>query len=271
MRLKMLLSAGLLAAAVCVAQPARGGDTIRLNVPASVDAPTLSLDGKGPDADTVDVGGRGGFHGGGFHGGGFHGGGFHGGGFHHVGFHGGSFHHVGFHGFHGGFVHHGFYGRGFYGYGRSFYGYGRGFYGYWWPGYYSAYYYPTSLYYYGGYCAPTTYVVPISAQVGAPSLDLNTVPMQRVPETLGQPLDRRDPTYPYDGGPRQPVPLPGGLEPNQPSPPLEGRIGAASVQQTSTATAARYTYPAYGESLRGTSLATPTVNLKGDSTARLPR
>jgi hypothetical protein len=86
--------------------------------------------------------------------------------------------------------------------------------------------------------------VPITTTVVSPSIEVNPVPMQRVPETLGMPLQRTDPTYPYDGGPRQPVPLPGNLEPTQPQLPVEGRIISAPTQQTSGVSTARYTYPA---------------------------
>src|SRR5579884_1895477 len=204
MRAKHLLTAGLLVAAAGLVPAVRGDDTIRLNIPAAVDAPTLRLDGKGVDADTVDVRGyyRGGFRGGYI-------------GHAHYAYRGHYW--GGYRGYYAGY-------RGFYGYGyRGFYGYPyyagyRGFYGCYAPSYYS---YP-SVYYVSDCCAPTYYYLPISSTVttsaatvpltGRPAVVPPMAPVTPAAEQLGPPAERRDPTYPYDGGPTLPVPMPGGVE-----------------------------------------------------------
>jgi len=249
------------------------------------DVPKMKLGDASTDADTLLV--RGGSHGGGSHGGGFHSGGFHSGGFHNggfhssgfrnVGFHNGGFHNSGFHngfhssfhrGFHNGFhssFHHGFH-RGF---SRSFFFngfwpfYGYGYRNFYYPGYYSGYGYgyspyydyAPSVYYYSPLCSypaslTTTYsgyspVMPLAPQDGGPVPGGGPVPR---PGTV------EDGTYPYDGGPASPVPMPRAdpvpsREPARPAPKPEGRIVSLPAPKT------QFAYPAYGEKTAPTSFA----------------
>jgi hypothetical protein len=241
----------------------RAGDTIRLDLP-SKDAPTMTLLDDGQGADTVEARGRGfggGFHGG-FHGGGFHGGGFHGGGFRggfHSGFRGG-FHGVGFR---GGFVgSRRFVGFGRFGFARGFYGgFGRGYWGGYWPYYGGGYsgYYPCyagyGSYYPGGYC-PGVYYYPcvngtsVTYSTLAPlGLGVQVSPGAGQPLVPDAPVPGEDGTYPYDGGPQNPLPAPRTMpraDPTTAPPalPLEGR--AVSLPRTTS----KYSYPAYGEKPR---------------------
>jgi hypothetical protein len=242
--LRKWFAAGALAAAgvLALASGARAGDVQTLKL--TDKTPTLSLVGDRDDADTVDVRGHGGFHGGGFHNS------FHGGGFHNS-FHGGF--NRGFYGFNRGFY--GF-NRGFYGGYRGFYGGYRGFYGgYYNPYYYSSYYYAPPVYYYS---APSYYVDPCYSLGGsyAPTVSLTIDRAPIVGRTIIEtdpttpappPLPRADDNYPYDGGPRQPVPMPKA----DPAPiatppvtaPLEGRAVSLPLKLP------KLPYPAYGESI----------------------
>jgi hypothetical protein len=222
--------------------------------------------------------GGGGFHssgghgGGGFHSSGFNSG-FHSSGFHN-GFHDGGFHngfHDGFHhGFHDGFhhsfhdgFHHGFHHRFdfddrfrfnpfFFGFGSPFWGgyypyYGGGYY----PGYnsYSSYYDP-----YYAYSYPTTVYAPaVNYQIIDPST--TTMPYSDGVSDGPPPRTRPrgpgytpspDGTYPYDGGPRNPVPMPKEATdptatPPSSSVPQEGRTVSRTVAKS------KYTFAAYGE------------------------
>jgi len=226
------------------------------------DAPAVKLGEAGQDADTelVRSARGGGFHGGGFHSGGFHHGGFHSG-FHHGGFHNG-FHHGGFHngfrhvGFHNGFnrgFNRSFYSFGyrpyFYGY-RNFYypryyGYGYGGYGYGGYGYYSPYYYTPSYYYYSPLCS---YPISITTSTLNGSLGSYSPVMPLAPENgtpAPPPGGGGDGTFPYDGGPTNPVPMPKAdpvpsRDPVRPAPKPEGRI-------VSLPGSTQFAYPAYGE------------------------
>jgi hypothetical protein len=251
-------------------------DTVRLGGPSAVQG----------NAETEWV--RGGGRGGGGHGGhgGFHGGhgGFHGG---HGGWHGG---YGGYYG--GGFYGYG-YGRGYYGgYYRPYY-YANYFRPYYYPGLYYAYapYYYSSGYdypatYYDSYdtgVAPTTPYYYPTAQSYYPRGEVLAAPpatTQRVqsyypirgevlaapPATTQKfqvPLPQRatpkmppagDGTFPYDGGPRSPIPMP--VAPDRNVIPIDGKLvslptGSVSVPIThvpvSTATTPRVAYPAYGD------------------------
>jgi len=263
-----LTTAGLLAAGAS----ARAGDTYRLGLDRG-DTPTITLGGAGAlDADTYEVGRGGGGHGGGGHGGGgYHGGGYHGGGYH-AAYRGGGY---GYGGGGYGYGRGGYgYGRGGYGYGRGGYGYGRGWYGYgrgWygnrgWYGYgpyygswygsgpyygnwsYSSYWpyysYPSSAYYGGYYGYPSSAVV-------VPSVNLNVAPtLQSQPlpdgalETAPPPaLAPADGTFPYDGGPRNPPPMPK-ADPAPTGAPATIPLSGRAVSLPGKAT---YTYAAYGE------------------------
>ena len=230
----------------------QAGDTIKLSLPASKDVPALKLGEIGLDADTIDAGYRG--HGGHYHGG-YHGGyrgGYHGG--YHVG------HYGGYRGYYGGY-------RGYYGGYRGFYGGYRGYYGaYYRPYFYGAGYYGYSPYYYSSsyyYTSPSVYYYssPIYCPIGMETT--TTLESQRVmppadalnyaPQTQTLPLPRDAGTYPYDGGPRAPVPMPridnpGDAPPARLSPiptvPLDGRPVSLPAPK---ATPVKYTFPAYGE------------------------
>jgi len=188
-------------------------------------------------------------HGGGGHGGGGHGGGgFHssGGGFHSSGFHSGGWSHSS--GFHSGF-HNGFRSN------RFFFGFG---FPYYYP-YYSSYYYPSYYYpydygysqpYYDYSYSPVTLYTPrtnyriISQPTGVmPYADSSS--LQTQPGGAGY-TPSPDGTYPYNGGPRSPVPMPKEAPPPSAAPPassapLEGTTVSRVVAKS------KYTYLAYGE------------------------
>jgi hypothetical protein len=259
-------SAAVAAAGLLAAGPlARAADDTHLLRLDKSGAPTVTLGDDDRDADTVLIG-HGGGHGGGGHGG-FHGGhaSFHGGhaSFNHASFHGGhaSFNHASFHsGFH---THYG-YGRGWYGYGRGWYGYGRGWYGYpywygyrpyyrWWGAGYWPYYaysspyyysYPSTVYYGGYYDYPsTTVVVPSASLSTSPYLQGTPAPAQAIETAPPPAVVPADGTFPYDGGPRNPPPMPR-AEPAPPGAPatfpLNGNVVSAPAKTT-------YRYLAYGE------------------------
>jgi len=239
---------------------------LRLDQSAALELAGASLD---DDADLFDVGykGYGGYRGFKGYGGGYHG---------FKGYYGG---------YRGHYAHYGNYGH--YGY-RSYYrpyynfsfAFGRPFYGY------SSYYYPRYSYaynyyrpyYYSGYSSYynggdySSYYCPISVKTGGFSLQLGTYPQgslnyEPAPNYLPQPRtiqtmppadappsrapegytpDNR--TYPYDGGPSYPVPMPTPmptLEPSnlRPTVPLEGR----PVSLPATTKSTKFAYPAYGE------------------------
>lgn len=152
--------------------------------------------------------------------------------------------------------------RPYWGY-RPYYAYGYRPYAYW-PRYYSSYYAPSYYYY-----PPTTscYVEPIS-------IDPQTAPTGVVlgsssyaqPPVIARPANspilrlpppaRDDGTYPYDGGPVRPMPMPGPdeaapMQQKRPTVPLDGKLVSLPSQRTST-----YTYEAYGETSPPPSVAT---------------
>jgi hypothetical protein len=286
-----------LAAGLALTSSARADDdVIRLAQTRSSSDDTWTLGGTRADleADTIATG-RGGFHGGGFHGSGFHGGGFrggfHGGGFRgfHTGFRG---FHTGFRGFHTGFrgFHRGFYG-GFYRpwfYGASYYwpyyssyywpsyyaGYGSGFGGYGgygYGGYYSPYY---GGYGYGGYCGISdnggadTYAICSRRSVGvyyyssAPQVYQYQYPRYQQPSVQPQApqlMPRADETFPYDGGPKTPIPMPQeSLQPEDARPtvipysklaPGEKLVSLQPKEKSPSQEkkTGKWNYPAYGE------------------------
>jgi hypothetical protein len=232
------LTAHLLAVVAVVAWggPSRGGDTIRLA--GDADAPTQNLVDDGSGADTIPTWYRGfgwGYRGYGW--GGYRGFGY--GGFYRPYF--------GWGGFYRPYYGLGFY-RPFYGLGlyRPYYGFSLG-YGFGYSGFY-----PGFGFGYGGLFGPW-------CAGGSASVYSLNIPMA----TLGTPLDGAPPggpdpapkqrpseegTFPYDGGPANPVPNPKETTrpstPPQRSVPLEGR--AVSLPRS----AAKWTYPAYGETAR---------------------
>jgi hypothetical protein len=263
-----LATAGMLALAL----PARAGDTYRLSIPGrTADAPTLGLVDDGKGADTVSIRGGHGGHGGG-HGGGGHGGG-------HGGFHGFRDFDRGFHGsrdFDRGF--HGFrdFDRGFHGF-RGYYG-GFGFYPSYYSSYYQPYYYSTpSLY----YSAPAYSVDPClysSVGVSTPALGLsvNVAPTtrRRIVELVAAPaaVQIDDQTFPYDGGPRIPAPMPN-ADPTPGAPLPLGPVDEHPISLPAKVVS-RLVYPAYGEQ---TTLPTaPRVSdrgvlVKGDPARKLTK
>jgi hypothetical protein len=147
----------------------------------------------------------------------------------------------------------------FYGYGyRPYYAYASS-YGY--APYASAYYAP-SYYYVPSYSAPvySDYLNPCTAEepampnavvLGSSSYTRGPIfpTPPRAPAMIQRPTvraDSNDGTYPYDGGPSQPMPLPGqdgapALDKKRPTVPLDGTLVSIPSRP------ARSTFPAYGE------------------------
>lgn len=220
---------------------ARADGTLKLvlsNVPAPAtssgisgggEAMTLQLNG---DADTVPVWGHRGYWGGGYR-----------------GYWGG-----GYRGYWGGYGGYGGYG-GWGGYYPRYYSYG-GYYPRYYGGYYGGFYPGYSNYYprYYGYYPSFYWGCSIDGGVGAAGevTVLNGTPATTIPSNpqpySSQPVVPQQPstgTYPYNGGPTNPVPAPG-AEPRptntpQPTVPLEGRVVSLPSKP------AKYVYPAYGE------------------------
>ena len=254
------------------------GDLMRLGGTGDAKVSTLGFDGNADLLLTRGYGGHGGHgHGGYGHGGYGHGGYGHGGYGHG---HGGYGHYARYGGYgYGGYGHYARYGGyGYNGYGRGYYnGYGHGYYrpyyasyfrpyyyasyfrpyfygaySSYYPSYYAPYYYYPYPYYYG-YSSP--YVV-ISAGAGvgaeAPMYTL-PAPTPVMPDAGGMPPANGADTYPYDGGSKTPLPIPGTV-PSGPMPPApmskpEPRptVPAQGRFVSLPATATPYTFAAYGE------------------------
>jgi hypothetical protein len=254
------IAAGALATAgmLALALPVRAGDTQRLSMPSrTAGAPTVGLVDDLKSADTVKVRGYGGYRGGygGYHGGygGYRGG--------YGGYHGYS------HGYYGGYRGYGRSYYGGYGYGRGYYGgyrgYGRSYYGgygyypsFAYSGYYQPYYYSTPSVYYDS--TPSYYFDPYlcpSAGLSGRVLSLNitTTPTirRRIVEVVAAPtpgpapVQSDDQTFPYDGGPRIPAPMPK-AEPTPDARPAAPPVDDHSVSLPAKV-ASRLVYPAYGE------------------------
>jgi hypothetical protein len=265
--MRMTLAAGLLALAACIPAAQAADDDLRLKLPATPDddasVRTLGANNDDLDAETLEMRYYGGYRGGyGGYRGGY--GGYRG----FVGYRGGYGYggYRGFYGYRGGYYggYRGFYGgyRGLYaGYGGYGYGgYGYGGYGGYYPSYYSSYYsypiysYPVYSYYYSPCAtviasAPTTTldyrVVPSTPTPADPTLTEPTTPSLKT--TPAPPMPRVDGTYPYNGGPGTPVPMPrGGDEamtlPRVPTPILDRVVSLKDEPMTG-----KYVYPAYGE------------------------
>jgi hypothetical protein len=243
------LTAGL-AAVVGVlawAGPSRAGDIIRLN---GVDnAPTNNLldDGRGADTIRTWYRGWGGYRGFGW--GGYRGFGY--GGFYRP-------YVVGYGGFYRPYYGLGFY-RPYYGFGL---GYGIGFglgYGGFYPGYGVGY---------GGFFGPCAGATANVYTLNIPMATLGT-PLPGAAQPRATDLAPVQPpangTFPYDGGPQNPVPNPKqtsrpSTTPQQRDVPLEGR--SVSLPKA----APKWTYPAYGETARRTTPAADRTYLtRGDS------
>lgn len=232
------------------------------------DRDTVQLAGGPGGSTTMTLGGRGtaaqaatedtelarGYHGGG-HYGGYHGG--------HYGWGGG---YGGYRGYYGGYRggyysgYRGYYGGGYYrpyyaSYYRPYYGYGGGYYGggLGYGGFYTNYYnsyYPS---YYGGGCGVYLGISGGSAVAGVPTVVPGTNFARPVDtQPMAQPVPPGgDGTFPYDGGPANPVPLPKidpqAIPPANPSAtatdlPVSGKAKSPFVPATTP-----YKYKAYGE------------------------
>jgi hypothetical protein len=234
----VVITAAIALAAVAWVSPVRAEETIRLGLNGS--APTLTLGGDN-DADVIDVAWRGGYRGG------YYGG--------YRGYYGG---YRGYYGGYGGYRsyypryyggYRSYYPR-YYGYNSYYPRYYGGYYGSYNPSYYGGYYgsysYPSYYGYSSYYTQPYVYFG-ISGD-GDCGSNIVTLPLQsgtagqQVPNT--RPPATKDGTFPYDGGPDRPVPMPkvepeGTQLPKQ-SVPLEGR-------PVSFPSKPKYVYPAYGE------------------------
>jgi hypothetical protein len=250
---------------------ARADDTVRLGGPTAVVAIN--------DSDTVLARYYGGFHGGyRGHWGGYRGyyGGYRG----YSGYRGwgyGGYRGWGYGGYYRPYYYGGFYRPYYYGGYSSYYPY---YYGYS-PYYYGVY---SAPYYYGGYSAPyygisygnytnPYYGIGAGVQLGTSDPSL---PSPSNPYVLPAPRATTPQTFPYDGGPANPVPLPGDAGPTSGPPPLpsagamlvsqsKGIQGEAGVgfdadtirlslnvpaAQPNSNSTTRYSYPAYGEARR---------------------
>jgi len=257
----LLLAAGLFVPALS----ARPGDTFRLDLPGP--DRTANAAPAGPDQNDKDlytVGYRG-VHGGfyGYRGGyvGYRG--------YYAGYRGG---YAGYRGSYGGY--HG----GYHGYHGHYAGY-RGYYGYAYPRYYGGYYgYPYARAYYG---APSVYYYPplvadpcvlsgsITTLAPAITLRINPAPavQGRIIQTPGAPLPPpmtpapgpgpAAGTYPYDGGPLDPVPMPKLDEApmDAPTPIIRPDPRVVSAVIAVSEGKGKWAYPAYGEAPRRTSFA----------------
>jgi len=244
--MRLALGLAALAAIGFVAGSATAADTIRLSLPGSTTAPTVNLKATADDlaADTLDARyGYGGYRGYG------HGG--------YRGFGYGGYRGFGYGGYRGyGYGYRGF-GYGYRGYGYGYRGYYGGYRGYYRP-YYSSYYPSYSSYSYYptySYCYPmasSTIVTPVQPLViqsttsnyaqPAPSVMLPADEPSLLPSTPG------NGTYPYNGGPRTPVPMPQADESATSYPRLTKPALVEDLVVTLPGkSTGKWTYPAYGE------------------------
>lgn len=173
--------------------------------------------------------------------------------------------------------------RGFYGgYRPAFYGYSFSYYRPYYPRFYS---YPTFSfgysYYQPYYYAPPVYYYPracyypisltINSQVGGSVLGTTPAPYglrpgsEVMPPALPQNGNGGNGTFPYDGGPRSPVPMPK-ADPGPLSVPLEGRAVSLPAKPT------KFAYPAYGEQPGKSSFAEDRATVsKTESTKKASR
>jgi len=160
------------------------------------------------------------------------------------------------------FYHGGYYGGGYGGYGGYYGGYHRPYYASFYRPYYSFGYRP---YYYSSYYAPYVYsqpyyVYPVYSysyfdpcagdeRVMPEATTLETTDyaarIQRAAPVV-QPRTNGEPTGRYDGGPLNPVPLPGAA-PTRTAPAEPQRLVPREGRLVSLPAAPAYTYPAYGE------------------------
>ncbi len=201
------------------------------------------------------------------------------------GYHGGHAHYGGYRAYGGYHAHYGHY-HSHYGhyhshYYRPYVNFNFGYGGYYRPYYYSYYrpsyyYYSPPVYYY--YSAPYSYYCPIVQSVtpsnyegGAGSLypTKPIEPMRRADEFSVPPLPQEEEgTFPYNGGPANPVPMPR-VDPlpqkAAPVDPTQGRVVSLP------APAPKYTYRAYGEKVTPTDSRTDRPVLVAADPAKTPK
>jgi len=246
-----------------------GQDTVRLGGPSA----QIDMQG-GTDTELVR-----GYHGGGGYRGGYHGG-YHGGyrGGYYGGYRGGYY--GGYRGYYGGYGgYRGYYGG--YGYGRPYYG---GYYNSYYPSvYYQPYYYSPAYYssYYPciGESAPIVTLAQNAYSAPQGHVSQNQSNYAPAPYSEAVPLPGGNSTFPYDGGPSSPIPLPAPNpiqpgqkvgDPNRGIIPFDGKLVSlpnettggftpvtaptrtivtpqSRTPATTTTTTPRVSYPAYGE------------------------
>jgi len=254
MRVTHLMTGGALLLLVSSLQ---AGDNVRLSMPGSVDAPTLNLKATNADLDTDTEAAywRGGYYGG--YRGGFSGGyrGYGYGGYRGYGY--GGYRGYGYGGYrgygYGGYRGYGYGGYRGYGYG-GYGGYGYGGYGYYRPRYYGGYY--------GGYYGISYYPIAVVCTDSTPRI-LETAPAtpyQTLPTPTPATPDLPDPvkpngTFEYDGGPKEPVPMPRAMEVPVRRPLI---VDELMVSQPSTKSG-KLVYPAYGEKVQRKNTSTEDV------------
>ncbi|MGL4549822.1 MAG: hypothetical protein ACRC33_01435 [Gemmataceae bacterium] len=260
--MRPFMAAGLLALAAGIPAARAADDDLRLTLPATPDAATRTLGAVADDLETETVeagyrgyrGGWGGYRGGyGGWGGGYRGG-----------------YYAGYRGW-GGYGGWGGYRAGYYGGYRGFYGgyygprYSGGYYSYApsyyssYPSFYSSYSYPVvSSYYYYSPCAMVTaapattmeYRIAPSTPAPAPAAPAPSAPVLPAPKGTVPPMPNADGTFPYNGGPTLPVPMPEGGEeasvlPRVPTPIIDRVVSLKAEPATG-----KFVYPAYGETPR---------------------
>jgi hypothetical protein len=234
------VAAGALAAVVCWGwtAAANAGDVFRLGL--NSEAPTFNLKGDGGARDVLPVWGHGGYGAGYYNG-------------YYSGYYGAYYPR-----YYGSYYYPRYYGS--YYYPSYYYGYS------YYPRYYGSYYYYPSYYsYYPGYSYyyPSYYGISFVSPIGCPAGGQDVAGLVLTPDGKGTKSDSykpavpagprkpvpQDGTYPYDGGPPDPVPMPrvepapaGKVRPQ--TVPLEGR--AVSLPPAA-APKKKYEYLAYGE------------------------
>jgi len=236
------LAAGLALAGGSIAS---ANDTVRLGGPAAQAAMSGSTDEL--------VRWRGGYYGGGYRG--YYGGGYR-------GFYGGGYNRP---------YYNSFYGRPYYNsfYARPYFNNYQPYYSAFYPRVYSTYYSPyycSPSYYAPAYSYPSYYYPIAGETLPAPLATMQGAPAYAAPQYTPPMPPPGNGTYPYNGGPNAPVPMPNAV-PNQGNPPaptlpIDGRLvslpatfsggvnafGPHSTPAPAAPTPApRVSYPAYGE------------------------
>jgi len=257
-----------LAAGLALTSAARAGDdVIRLASPnSSGDARTLGATADDLAADNLEANYRGGYgYRGGYHGGyrgGYYGGyrgGYYGG--YRGGYYGGyrGAYYGGYRGYYGGYGYRPYYSSF---YSRPYYGGGYGY-----VPYYSSYsygysYYPSYPIYYGGYYCSDVGDAGVYSGSSQPSAVVRqpatySVEPQPQPQPNPTPLPQMpradDNTFPYDGGPKTPVPMPQTFEDARPTlaprsrPQAEETVVSLKPRLAEEKKSGKWNFPAYGE------------------------